>query len=77
MNPTVAISGEWFSGHATAENMGHIKLERNREIADRLRIAFVSWYGNGHINEEDPNTVILRMKLEDGILFSDGKRYEF
>ena len=54
----VAISGEWFSGHAAAENLGHIKLEQNREIADRLRAAFASWYDNGHTNEDDPNTVI-------------------
>lgn len=35
-NPTVAISGEWFSGHGIAENLGHIKLEENKEIADWL-----------------------------------------
>ena len=76
-NPAVAISGEWFSGHAAAENLGHIKLEQNREIADRLRAAFASWYDNGHTNEDDPNTVILRMRVTDGILFSNGTRYEF
>lgn len=76
-NATVAISGEWFSGHALAENLGHIKLERNQEMADRLRTAFASWYSNGHTNEEDPNTVILKLKLTDGILFSNGTKYEF
>lgn len=76
-NPNVAISGEWFSGHAIGENLGHIKLAENRDIAEKLRKAFASWYNNGHINEEDINTVILKMKLTDGILFSDGNRYEF
>ena len=76
-NATVAISGEWFSGHALAENLGHIKLESNQEMADRLRTAFASWYSNGHTNEEDPNTVILKLKLTDGILFSNGTKYEF
>lgn len=76
-NSNVAISGEWFSGHATGENMGHIKLEKNQEIADKLRNAFSAWYSNGHINEDDPNTIVLRMKLTDGILFSNGTRYEF
>lgn len=76
-NATVAISGEWFSGHATAENLGHVKLDDNKEIADRLRSAFAAWYGNGHINEDDPNTVVLKMKLIDGILFSNGEKYEF
>lgn len=74
---TVAISGEWFSGHAIGEDIGHIKAEENRDIADRLRNAFAAWYSNGHINEDDPNTVILRMKVTDGILFSNGIRYEF
>lgn len=76
-NATVAISGEWFSGHAVGENLGHIRLEQNKEIADRLRSAFAAWYGNGHINEDDPNTIILKIRLTDGILFSNGLRYEF
>ncbi len=76
-NPTVAISGDWFSGHGIAENIGHVKAEENKEIADKLRAAFASWYDNGHTNEDDPNTIILRVKLTDGILFSNGTRYEF
>lgn len=76
-HPMVAISGEWFSGHGVAENSGHIRLDKNKAIADRLRTEFAAWYGNGHINEDDPNTVILRIKITDGILFSNGKRYEF
>ena len=76
-NATVAISGEWFSGHAVGENLGHIKLEQNKEIADKLRSAFAAWYDNGHTNEDDPNTIILKIKLTDGILFSEGNRYDF
>lgn len=76
-NAAVAISGEWFSGHAIGENLGHVRLEQNKEIADKLRGAFASWYDNGHVNEDDPNTVILRIKLKDGVLFNDGARYEF
>ena len=76
-NPIAAISGEWFSGHAICENLGHIKLEKNQEIANKLRKAFASWYENGHTNEEDPNTIILKIKLTDGILFSNGQKYEF
>ena len=76
-NSIVAISGDWFSGHALAESLGHIKLESNKEMADRLRTTFASWYNNGHTNEDDPNTVILKLKLTDGILFSHGTKYEF
>lgn len=77
INPTVAISGEWFSGHGVGENLGHVNSEQNKEISDKLRLAFASWYGNGHINEDDPNTVILRLRLTDGVLFSNGTKYVF
>ena len=77
MHPVVAISGDWFSGHAVGENLGYIKKEENREVADMLRKAFASWYDNGHTNEEDPNTIILKIKLTDGILFDHGTRYVF
>ena len=76
-NPRVAISGEWFSGHAIGEDLGHIKLEKNQEIANRLREAFASWYDNGHTNEDDPNTIILKIKLTDGTVFCNGKRIDF
>lgn len=76
VNPTVAVCGEWFTGHAVAENMGHIRLECNQAVADQLRSAFAAWYDNGHTNEADPNTIILRLRLTDGVLFADGVRYE-
>lgn len=71
------ICGEWFSGHGIAESLGYIKLPENKEIADRLRAAFASWYDNGHTNEDDSNTIILKIKLTDGILFSNGTKYAF
>ncbi|MBQ8872385.1 MAG: pyridoxamine 5'-phosphate oxidase family protein, partial [Clostridia bacterium] len=71
------ISGEWFSGHAICQSLGHIKLPQNKQIADMLRQAFAAWYDNGHTNEDDPNTIILQIKLTDGVLFANGTRYEF
>ena len=41
-----------------------------------LRKAFAAWYDNGHTNEDDPNTIILRIRLTDGVLYSKGTRYE-
>jgi len=76
-NPVAAISGEWFSGHAICQSLGHIKLPQNKQIADMLRQAFAAWYDNGHTNEDDPNTIILQIKLTDGVLFANGTRYEF
>jgi len=75
-NPTVAISGEWFTAHGVGENLGQVLLPENKEIMDMLRAAFAAWYGNGHTNETDPNTCLLRIKLTDGVLFLNGTRYD-
>ena len=75
-NPTVAISGEWFAAHGVGENLGHVLLPENTEIMDILRAAFAAWYDNGHTNEADPNTCLLKISLTDGVLFSGGIRYE-
>lgn len=75
-NPVVAICGEWFTAHGVGENLGYIRDEKNKEIADKLRAVFAEWYDNGHVNEEDPNTCILCIRLTDGVLFSNGTRYD-
>ena len=75
-NPIVAISGEWFTAHGVGENLGHVLLEENKPLMDILRSAFAAWYDNGHTNEADPNTCLLRIRLTDGILFADGVRYD-
>lgn len=74
-NPAVAVCGEWFSAHGIGENMGHILKKENEEIADKLRQAFAAWYSNGHTDENDEHTCILRIKLTDGVLFSNGTKY--
>lgn len=74
-NPAVAVCGEWFSAHGIGESLGHILKKENEEIAEKLRQAFSEWYSNGHTNENDKHTVILRIKLTDGILFSNGTKY--
>ena len=45
-------------------------------MAAKLREAFAEWIDNGHNDFGDENTCILRIRLKDGILFSQGKRYE-
>ena len=75
-NPMVAVCGEWFTAHGIGENLGHVLREENRAIMDILRTAFAPWYDNGHINEADTNTCLLKIKLTDGVLFSNGTRYD-
>ena len=74
--PTVAICGDWFTAHGVGENLGHVLLEENQNIMEKLRTAFSAWYNNGHTNEADPNTCLLKIRLTDGVLFSHGTRYD-
>lgn len=76
-NPVVGICGEWFSGHGKADSLGYIRKEENKDLADKLRSAFASWYDNGHTDESDVNTIILKIIVTDGIVYKDGKRFEF
>ncbi|MCI8622744.1 MAG: pyridoxamine 5'-phosphate oxidase family protein [Provencibacterium sp.] len=75
-NPAVAICGDWFTAHGTGENIGNPLTESNRELGAKLRHVFAEWYENGHVDENDPNTCILRIRLNNGILFSHGTRYD-
>lgn len=75
-NPVVAISGEWFSAHGRGVNMGYFGKPENKAAADKMRTVFSEWIDNGHNNFEDENTCILRIDLTDGVLFSQGTRYE-
>lgn len=76
-NPSVALCGEWMTVRGTAENLGHVLLPENAVLMSRIREAFAAWYGNGHVNENDPDTILLRVTLTSGVVFADGKRYEW
>ena len=71
-----AVAGDWFTANGQGENLGWICLPEHKALADRIRAAFTEWYANGHTDESDENTVILRIRLTDGILFHHGTRYE-
>ena len=75
-NPVCAVCGEWFTAQGEGEDLGHVLQEENREIMAAVRSAFAAWYGNGHVNEADPNTRLLKLRLTRGVLFADGVGYE-
>lgn len=75
-NPHVAISGDWFTAHGKGINLGWFCKDENKNIAEKLRKAFQEWIDNGHNNFDDKNTCILCIQLTDGILFSQGTRYD-
>ena len=75
-HPEVAVCGEWFTARGIGENVGHPHDEANAALMAKLRAAFAAWYDNGHTNESDPNTCILRVRLTEGVLMNQGTRYE-
>ena len=75
-NPAVALSGEWFTAQGNGINLGYFGKEDNSHIASKMKQVFSAWIDNGHNNFEDTNTCILCIRLTNGVLFSNGTRYE-
>ena len=75
-NPAVSLCGDWFTAKGVGKNMGHVLLPEHADMMDKLRCIFAEWYGNGHVNEQDEDTVLLRIRLTNGTLFSNGTRYD-
>ena len=75
-NPMVALAGDWFTATGKGESLGYFCKKGNKELAEKLRKVFAEWIDNGHNNFADENTIILCSRLEQGVLFSHGTRYE-
>lgn len=74
-NPAVSIAGDWFTAKGRGVSLGYFGKQENAELAGKLREVFAEWIDNGHNNFEDENTIILKVELTEGVLFSQGKRY--
>ena len=74
-NDRVALCGEWFTGQGRAKSLGHVLRAENQAIMEILRPAFASWYSNGHVDESDENTILLKIALIGGVLMSHGRRF--
>ena len=72
-NPNVAISGDWFTAKGKGLNLGYFGKKENKETADKMRKYFAAWIDNGHNNFEDENTIILQIKLTEGVLVSNNQ----
>ena len=75
-NPTVAVSGDWFTAQGKGENLGFFGKPENANIANKMRAVFSEWIDNGHNDFSDENTCILCLRLTEGVLFSHGTRYD-
>ena len=76
-DPVVAIAGEWFTAHGNSIRLGYFGKIENGMIAEKLKKVFTEWIDNGHTDFDDENTIILRVELTDGLLFSHDTGYEF
>ena len=75
-NPEVAICGQLLNARGIAENIGHVLKPEHKELMKTLRIALAEWYSYGHVDEEDPNTVILKVALTQATVIENGNKYE-
>lgn len=76
MNPEVAICGQLLNGRGVAENIGHVLKPEHEELMKTLRVALAEWYSYGKVNEEEPNTVILKIQLTQATVIDNGNKYE-
>lgn len=74
-HPEVAVCGDWFTGHGTGENLGHVLKAEHAALMEKIRAAFAAWYTGGHVDEADPNTCLLRIQMTDGLLLKEGVSY--
>lgn len=72
VNPEVALCGELFNGRGIAENIGHVLKDEHKELMKTLRVALSEWYEYGNVDENDPNTVILAVRLTDAGVIENG-----
>ena len=75
-NPAISIAGDWFTANGTGKNLGWVGAPENESILAALREAFSEWIDNGHNDFNDSNTCILKLELQEGVLFSHGTKYE-
>lgn len=76
MNPEVAICGQLLNGRGTAENIGHVLKPEHAELMKTLRVALAEWYSYGRVDEENPDTVILKIRLTQVTVIDEGNKHE-
>ncbi len=69
-HPEVAIASvDWFSGHATAKNLGWVSDPDNSQARDKVKKAF-EWYVSV-VDEKNEDNCIIELTLTEGMLIKD------
>ncbi|SCY23027.1 pyridoxamine 5''-phosphate oxidase [Alkaliphilus peptidifermentans] len=74
-NNEVSICGlGLFVAQGRAENLGWVKDERNAEIRGKMKKIF-AWF-DAHGDEDNPDSIVLRITLTEGIITDNDKKYD-
>ncbi|WP_167957200.1 pyridoxamine 5'-phosphate oxidase family protein [Anaerosporobacter faecicola] len=73
-NNEVAVAGlDWFAFHGIAENLGWVMDEKNAKIRDKFKKVF-DWFEEVG-DEENPNSIVLRITLTEGTIIDNEEKY--
>ncbi|MDR2914915.1 MAG: pyridoxamine 5'-phosphate oxidase family protein [Tannerella sp.] len=73
-NNEVSVAGlDWFAFNGTAENLGWVKDEKNAEIRKKFKEVF-NWFDEVG-DEDNPDSIVLRITLTEGTIIDNGKKY--
>lgn len=75
-NPDVALCGKLVNGRGIAQNLGHVLKEEHHELMKTLRVALAEWYDYGNVDENNPDTVILKIELSQASVIDDGVKLD-
>lgn len=74
-NPNVALCNNFYSFQGNAVNAGHPLIEANQKIREKLIKEFEPWYF-AHNNEKDENMCYIKIVLNEGFFYKEGKGYK-
>lgn len=73
-NNEVSVAGlGWYTFQGKAENLGWVKDEKNAEIRAKFKKIF-GWFDEVG-DEDNPNSIILRITLTEGIIIDNAEKY--
>lgn len=73
-NNEVAVAGlDWYVFQGIAENLGWVKDEKNAEIREKFKKVF-GWFDEVG-DEDNPNSIILRITLTEGTIIDHERKY--
>jgi len=74
-NSKVSLCNEFYRFSGNAYNIGHPLLVENSELREKLIKVFEPWYF-AHNNENDKEMCYVKIELEKGFFYKDGKGYK-